>query len=423
MDARSVLVRLHRWVGLSIALFLVVAGLTGSVLVFRDEIDAWLNPGLFASPGSGAVLQPSALKRAVEAADPRVAVAAMPLTSAAGTAARMFVLPRRDEATGKSHALGFNEIFVDPVDGTLLGRRDIAGCCDRATVIPFLYRLHFSLHLPGRWGVWLLGLISILWLADCFVGAWLTLPRQAPFWPKWRPAWMIKRGAGSYRRHLDLHRAGGLWLWGVLAILAVTSIALNLRREVYFPIVALFSEVTPTPFDGPRQRTPGVPLPLDEIAARARAVAEARGWPAPGPMFHSMATGVMMIRFVGRDGEQPLGAPRLYVDDVDGRELMAIEPGQGTLGDLALALPLPLHSGRIAGLPGRILISVAGFVIAMLGITGMVIWWKKRGPRRGGGGGGPETVIRAVAVTDQGAWRDRCRRASMLQGPGPAAAT
>lgn len=382
MDVRSALVRLHRWAGLAIALFLVVAGLTGSVLVFREELDAWANPDLFASPARGRVLSPEALKQTVEAADPRVTVVALPLTTAAGTAARLFVLPKPDPATAKPHVLGFNELFVDPVDGAVLGRRDIAGCCDRATIIPFLYRLHFSLHLPGRWGVWLLGVVSILWLADCFVGAWLTLPRQGPFWPKWRPAWMIKAGTGAYRRNLDLHRAGGLWLWGVLAILALTSIALNLRREVYLPIVAIFGDVTPTPFDRPRQRTPGAPLPLDDIAARARAVADARGWPAPGPIFHSMGTGVIMVRFVGLDGEQPLGAPRLYLDDVDGRELMTIDPGQGTLGDLALNLPLPLHSGRIAGLPGRILIAFAGVVIAMLGVTGVVIWWKKLQGRR-----------------------------------------
>lgn len=378
MDVRGILVRLHRWVGLTIALFLVVAGLTGSVLVFRDEVDGWLNPDLFSSPGRGAVLEPSALKQAVERTDPRLIVAALPLTPTAGVAARMFVQPRRDEATGRPYVLGFNEIFVDPVDGRILGRRDIAGCCDRATLVPFIYRLHFSLHLPGRWGVWLLGAVSILWLLDCFVGAWLTLPRHRPFWRKWRPSWSIKPGAGSYRRNLDLHRAGGLWLWGILAMLALTSVALNLRREVYLPVVALFSDVTPTPFDLPRRRTPGPLLPIDDIAARARAAADAKGWPAPGPMFHSMATGVVMVRFVDRGGEQPLGAPRLYLDDVDGRELMAVEPGRGTAGDLALNLPLPLHSGRIAGMPGRIAIAVAGIVVVMLGITGTIIWWKKR---------------------------------------------
>jgi uncharacterized iron-regulated membrane protein len=42
----------------------------------------------------------------------------------------------------------------------------------------------------------------------------------------------------------------------------------------------------------------------------------------------------------------------------------------------------PLHSGRILGLPGRILVSVMGVVTAALAVTGVVIWWKRRAARQ-----------------------------------------
>jgi uncharacterized iron-regulated membrane protein len=41
----------------------------------------------------------------------------------------------------------------------------------------------------------------------------------------------------------------------------------------------------------------------------------------------------------------------------------------------------PLHSGRIIGMPGRILVSLLGLVVAMLSLTGVVIWAKKRRSR------------------------------------------
>ncbi|MNN88395.1 hypothetical protein D3C81_2060750 [compost metagenome] len=44
-------------------------------------------------------------------------------------------------------------------------------------------------------------------------------------------------------------------------------------------------------------------------------------------------------------------------------------------------MQFPLHSGRILGLPGRILISIMGLLVAMLSVTGVVIWWKKRKAR------------------------------------------
>ena len=44
-------------------------------------------------------------------------------------------------------------------------------------------------------------------------------------------------------------------------------------------------------------------------------------------------------------------------------------------------LQLPLHGGRILGLPGRILMSLMGLAVAGLSITGIVIWWRKRRAR------------------------------------------
>jgi uncharacterized iron-regulated membrane protein len=41
----------------------------------------------------------------------------------------------------------------------------------------------------------------------------------------------------------------------------------------------------------------------------------------------------------------------------------------------------PLRSGRILGLPGRILQSAMGLVVAALSVTGVVIWHRKRRAR------------------------------------------
>ena len=43
---RSLWVQMHLYLGLFIGALLVVFGLTGSILVFWQEIDEWLNPAL-----------------------------------------------------------------------------------------------------------------------------------------------------------------------------------------------------------------------------------------------------------------------------------------------------------------------------------------------------------------------------------------
>ena len=53
---RRVATLLHRWVGLFIALFLVVAGLTGAVISWEHQIDEWLNKDLYTVSSEGAFL-------------------------------------------------------------------------------------------------------------------------------------------------------------------------------------------------------------------------------------------------------------------------------------------------------------------------------------------------------------------------------
>ena len=44
---RQTAVRIHRWLGLIIAGFLLSAGMTGAVLAWSDELEGLINPGLF----------------------------------------------------------------------------------------------------------------------------------------------------------------------------------------------------------------------------------------------------------------------------------------------------------------------------------------------------------------------------------------
>ncbi|WP_400765429.1 PepSY domain-containing protein [Methylosinus sporium] len=50
---RSVFVFLHRWVGLLMATFLVIVGLTGSLLAFNNELEHVFASRLFAKPHFG----------------------------------------------------------------------------------------------------------------------------------------------------------------------------------------------------------------------------------------------------------------------------------------------------------------------------------------------------------------------------------
>lgn len=387
---RPILVLLHRWCGLFIALFLFTAGLTGAVISWDHELDEWLNPHLFDAQSAGPAQDPLQLVDALEARDPRLQVSFMPLALEPGHALGIFIDPRIDPATGKAYKLGFNQLGVDPVTGDIQGQREWGAISlSRENLLPFLYKLHYSLHIPEGFGIELgvlfFGIVAIVWCLDCLVALWLSFPNLR----SWRKSFAFRWRQGGYKLNFDLHRSGGVWVWLLLLILAVTSVSMNLERQVVRPLVELFSPLTPSPF---ASRTPvtldeQIVPQLDRRQAIAVASAEARrlGWQAPpGGLFHSAEFGVYGVGFYapGDDhGSAGLGNPWIYVDSRSGELAGAHVPGTGSAGDIFLQAQFPLHSGRIIGLPGRILVSLLGLVVAGLSLTGLVIWAKKRRSR------------------------------------------
>lgn len=387
---------LHRWIGLALAGFLCVSGITGAVIAWNEELDLLLNPHLLQATGSGPALPATVLAQQLEARDPRLRVTYFPLQPAPGRSQSFFVAPRLDPASGRPFALAYDQVFVDPFTGAELGRRarHAVWPVSRETVVAFIYRLHQHLHLSGLWGIerlglWVTGTVALCWSLHCFTGVWLTLPARKWRWRYWKPAWLIKASGDVHRLVFEGHRAFGLWLWLFLFTLAFSGFSLNLYREIFHPLLAAVSQVTPTPYEQrqPRPRTmpvePG--LSYGDIHAIAVAEGEGRGWTIPpGALLYAADYGIYQVRYFhpgDERGAPGLGAGRLYFDGADGRLLGERVPGTGTAADLVIQAQFPLHSGRILGLPGRILVSLMGLVTAALAVTGVLIWARKR--RRG----------------------------------------
>jgi len=388
---RPVLVFLHRWFGLFIALFLFVSGLTGAVISWDHQLDEWLNPQLFEAHTPGQAQTPLDLAAQLEARDPRLQVSFMPLYTEPGHAFGVRVAPRVDGETGKAYTLDFNQLALDPVTAEEQGRRLWgAVSLSRENLMPFLYKLHYSLHIPDGFGIelgiLLLGIVAIVWTLDALVALWLSFPN----WRAWRKSFAFRWKQGGYKLNFDLHRSGGVWIWGLLLMLAVTSVSMNLNFQVMRPLVELFSPLTPSPF---ASRTP---VSLDaqtepaigraEVIRLAQIEAERHGLSEPaGGLFYSPEFGVYGVGFFTAEndhGDGSLGVPWLYFDAQTGAPAGTHIPGTGSAGDIFMQAQFPLHSGRILGVPGRILVSLLGLAVAGLSLTGIVIWLKKRRARQ-----------------------------------------
>ncbi|MBS1209821.1 MAG: PepSY-associated helix protein [Proteobacteria bacterium] len=387
---RAALVVMHRWFGLAAAAFLFVSGATGALISWDHELDEWLNPRLFKADSAGPVRDSLSLARQFEASHPDLQVTWLPLGVAPGEALNIRVEPRPDKAGGKARNPGFNQVALDPVTGAVQARREWGVVSlSRENLLPFLYKLHYSMHLPDvdgiETGVWLMGIIAMVWSLDCFVALWISFPKLA----SWRKSFAFRWRQGGYKLNFDLHRSGGVWLWLLVLIIAVTSVSMNLQLQFVRPLVNRISPLSPSPWDGRSFRAhddPAAPLVTREaVLASAREEAARRGWTLPaGGIFYSPEADVYGVGFYqpGHDhGDGGLGNAWLHYEGSDGRFAGASVPGEGSAGDIFMQAQFPLHSGRIAGLPGRILVSLLGLAIASFSVTGVVIWARKRKAR------------------------------------------
>ena len=145
---RSFLRKVHLWVGLAAGLFLISAGLSGSLLVFREEIDALLYPKLVRTSGDDARVPLERVMTAVRAAP--------------GTAPPYSIrFPRVEDGVYEIWTRGEDgpRVYVDPQRGAVLG-----SVMPTETLTGFLFYWHSKL-LAGRTGELIVGWAALFLLA------------------------------------------------------------------------------------------------------------------------------------------------------------------------------------------------------------------------------------------------------------------
>lgn len=388
---RRWLVRFHRWLGLGTALFLLMSGITGAIIAWDHELDAALNPLFYRAHMQAPALSPLLLADQLEKSDPRIQVTYLPLGLEDGKTLQVGVSPRQNPASGQPFPVTFNQVALDPANGTVQARREWGAISlARLELIPFIYKLHYTLHLPTRGGVdlgvWLMGLVGIAWLFDSIIALVVAFPKPG----SWRKSLAFRFRRGGFALTFDLHRSGGVWIWGLLMIVAFTSISMNLGDPVIRPLVSLFSPLTPSPFadQGTGEKKPAAVPDLRRAQILSLAISAARrdGISAPpGGLFYVPAAHLYAVGFFApgeEHGDAGLGNPWLYFDARNGKITGAQIPGRGSAGDIFMQAQFPLHSGRIIGLTGRIVVTLLGVGVAMLSATGLIIWVRKRRGRR-----------------------------------------
>ncbi len=385
----------HRWLGLSMAAFLVVLGATGSLIAFNDELEAWISPELFrvAAPYAGApLLDPFVVRDRVLASYPGAEANWVELALRPGRS----VVVGLEPAPGAAAPPAADEVFADPYTGRVLGERTRGDLSQGAkNLMPFVYALHVSLAL-GDTGTWALGVVALLWSMDCVVGFCLTLPPRpvAPssrrpwrHWSaRWWPAWRIRWHATASKVVFDLHRATGLWPWAMLFVLAWSGVGFNLPA-VYRPLMRVVdAEVAAVTVEGAIPRSSGgapIGWALAHQAAREamRDAADAHGFTVlrERALYFDAARARYEYRVLSTlDVGDKLGNTTLFLDAGSGALLHLELPTGRHAGNTLDAWLSSLHTAAWGGVAMQVVLSATGVGVVVLSATGVGVWWQRR---------------------------------------------
>jgi len=244
----------HLWLGLTLGFFLALFGLTGSVLVFYEEIDNLLNTDLRQIP---------AQTKGESAYHPLSEILAAAKTSLPSEAKLGFVdYPADNETTYK---FGFNFptttpekidewfVYVDPYQARVIGKQLIKKADELLPhpLIPFVFRLHFAL-LAGETGGIIVGIMGVILVFSLLTGLIVWWPLTG----HWRRALTIKHHASAKRLNHDLHQTFGFYSFPVLLAILLSGVYMNLPD----PFMVLVKQLSPgtqgfndTPHSSPAQ--------------------------------------------------------------------------------------------------------------------------------------------------------------------------
>ncbi|BAY48991.1 peptidase [Scytonema sp. HK-05] len=363
LKLRNLAFKLHRYIGLAVGLLLVWVGLTGSLIVFEDEIDEFLVGHQFGHViAQGQRLPVESALNLVQAA-----YATRPdfkPHSIVTQPEKSTYIVRLTPTDGKTI-----EVFVNPYNGRILGDRQ------QTTSLRFIaIDLHYSL-LAGRTGEIIVGIAGLLLFVLSITGLIL--------WPGWRrliSGFRIKLNAHRKRVNFDIHKVVGIVSVIFLSLIAFTGFCWNFEDFTKPAIYAVTG--TPSKSEPVSQALPGQsPLSLVEILQKADAA-------LPGAVttffvFPSKPEGIYSIYKKFPQEVNSYGNSAVYLDQYTGQVLRVDNALEAPVGDRIFNYFDQLHYGTFGGFPTRILYVFVGLSPLTLFITGLRMYRYRRQDKSG----------------------------------------
>ncbi|HEV7814575.1 MAG TPA: sulfite reductase flavoprotein subunit alpha [Janthinobacterium sp.] len=375
--------QLHWFIGITAGTVLVVIGLSGAILSFREEWLDLLNPGVRSVPvRAAAALTPAQIGAAVlQARGPDAHVANITVFAEAGLSARVALAPPPGQRKGET-------VYADPYTGAL--QPPLRGC----DAFEWVEALHRWLLLPRETGRGVAGTLACCLLLTALSGLYLRWPRRPLAWRSWLTFDPRLRGRSFL---WGLHSVLGSWMLLVYLVSAASGIywSFDLVRDnvdawaggrAGAQASGMRKDLGKDMGQGGDRARAGKDgksaAPVDLEPAWSAFQRQAGGWSMATLRMPERATQALQVTWLGSDAPHERARNRMWLQQAGGKVLQDERYAQQGSGAHFLAVIYPLHMGTYFGLPGRIAMMLGGLSLPGFAITGWMLYLGRRRQKR-----------------------------------------
>lgn len=362
---RRVINFLHLWLGLITGSVLIIMAITGAVYCFQPELSLATQPHLKVTPSNQPYLPVTTLRDIAAKAVPDKKPSRILYK---GNDRSVIVQFNAKKPTPYAWA-----VYINPYTGEVLAVKNMYNDFFR-----FMLNGHMYLWLPQDIGHMVTGSSTVIFLLIIISGIIMWWPRNKA---RRKSSFKVKWNASPKRLNYDLHNVFGFYASWIIIFAVLTGLVWSFDWAANAEHWALSGghpkPALPKPLSKKITDT-NSRKPLDRIFDKVTAAyPTAAGYQLNFPATDSAA--VLVRAYPDKDTYYQMD--NLYFDQYSTAEIPVSYYGKyadASAAEKATRMNFDIHTGAIAGLPGRFLMFFAALVIASLPITGFLIWRGKK---------------------------------------------
>lgn len=352
--------KIHLWLGLASGLIVFIVALTGSILVFEEEIDAFIHPEFYKVETVGQSKKP--IDYAINTLKEQYAI---------DTINRIYTFndPERTVLVMGKNTKGNTYFFaVNPYSGEIISSIE-----QKKHFFSIVNKLHRSLLL-GKTGKLITGCSCIIFIIILLSGLFLWWPKKLK---NLKQRLTIKWDASFKRVNWDFHSTLGFYSFLFLLIIALTGLTWSFKwfeNSLYYLTDGIAKKPSIKVANPPKVAV------INDKAFYYESIIEKTNkiYPYQGNIQIRMPNDTVNSILVTKENTEnriPNQSSIAYFDRYTAKNIQTKPYESFTKGDKLRRIIYPIHTGSIYGLPTKIIAFLVCLFAASAPITGFLIWW------------------------------------------------